>query len=168
MLTLIMFSKVPRGKLKKVMNFVLWFDIHFDTAQLRSFKLFDKLECYNLVSFKLRPLKRGVKWSEYRCFLCAGVFFNKVEDRLKKKRLRQCSLRTLLEICSFKQFFTSIPERFTRKVYFSNKLNSQSIHASVNITKIKNFLRSFSKVFVVETRLSNILGVSKKQFKKSF
>ena len=99
--------------------------------------------------------------------LYRSLFFNKVEDRLKK-RLRQCSLRTLLEICSFKQFFTSIPERFTRKVYFSNKLNSQSIHASVNITKIKNFLRSFSKVFVVETRLSNILGVSKNHFKKAF
>ena len=99
--------------------------------------------------------------------LCQSLFFNKVEDRLKK-RLRQCSLRTLLELCSFKQFFTRTPERFSRKVYFSNKLNWQSIHASVNITKIKNFLRSFSKVFVVETRLSNILGVSKNQFKTAF
>ena len=99
--------------------------------------------------------------------LSQSLFFNKVEDGLKK-RLRQCSLRILLELCSFKQFFTRIPGRFSRKVYFLNKLNRQSIHASVSITKIKNSLRSFSKVFVVETRLSNILGVSKNHFKKAF
>ena len=42
----------------------------------------------------------------------------------------------------------------------------QSVHASVNM-KIRNFLRSFSLVFIALSWLCNILGVSKKQFKCS-
>ena len=53
---LAMFSKVPRGQIKKVTNFTLWFDIHLIWL---SFILTWYL--MNWVSFKLRSLKSGGK-----------------------------------------------------------------------------------------------------------
>ena len=59
LLTLNMFSEVPRGQIERVINFALWFDIHwYDLA------LFLHAVCWIEM---LRLLKWEVEWSEYRC-----------------------------------------------------------------------------------------------------
>ena len=105
LLSLNMFSKVPRGQIKKVRNFTLWFDVH--SYGLVFLILACCLMNWNVVVWlKVRSLKWG-KWSEYRCShfltvkvrrsvarrigkiqLFRGPFFNKVAGRLQK-RLQQ-------------------------------------------------------------------------------
>ena len=68
LLTLNMFSKVPCGRIKKVINFAFWFDIRWYGLALYSYMLFDELKCYSSASFKLRSLKWGGKsFFSYYC-----------------------------------------------------------------------------------------------------
>ena len=72
LLTLNMVSKVPRGQIKKVFNFVLWFDIHWYGLSLL-LNTVDELKCYNWVSCKLWSLKWRGKWSEYHCCRSSNI-----------------------------------------------------------------------------------------------
>ena len=62
-------------------------------------------------------------------------------------------------------FYTIDPRQVDESSRWTKqRLYWQSIHASVNITKIRNFWRFFN-VCVVSPRHSSILGVSKNRFK---
>ena len=62
-----MFSEVPRGQIKKVINFAFWVDIHWYGLALYSYMIFDELKCYSSVSFKVCVQYVCIKACVYVC-----------------------------------------------------------------------------------------------------
>ena len=128
LLSLNMFSKVPRGQIKKVKNFTLWFDAH--SYGLVFLILACCLMNWKVIAWlKVRSLKWGGKWSEYRCSHSSYSkskkkqssgelaksnysrvpFLTKLQTDYKRDS-NKVLFKKILEDCFFKEFFTYIPE----------------------------------------------------------
>ena len=151
-----MFSEILRAQIKKVMNFALWFNIHWFSFILAccfmnwnviiQFRLSwrhsnEEVNDRNIVALILLPFS-------LKCSL--RQLFTRNREIIGAFRERFIFTIIGFFLLFMRGFYTMEPRHVDESSNRTKqRLYWQSIHSSVNIMKIRNFLRSFSIIFVV-------------------